>query len=307
MSTAADTDLPLADGLGMQQLAQRVPVSLTGVAETLLIPLLGRAADAATPSPILGDPHAKGVVERLDYDFAKLPMPPTHAAAVALRTRFYDRWATAFLAAHPAAIVLHLACGLDSRNQRVDWASDVCWIDVDLPEVVALRRRVLPASLPGRDYRLVTADITDDDWLEKVPRGRPVLVVMEGLLSYLQPRDATSLLKRLVEVLGEGELHFDCMSAKVMLASRKDRKAAVSQTGSVFKWAVDDLKDIEKIHPHIRLLETIRYLEAPGVEEFPLLSRFGYYMMSWVPSLRDSVRFVRFSFSEGTGRDSSQG
>ncbi|KAI1124072.1 S-adenosyl-L-methionine-dependent methyltransferase [Nemania abortiva] len=290
------------DGLGMpQQAAGRVPVSLTGVAETLLIPLLGRAVDAATQSPILGDPYAQGVVERLDYRFAKLPMPPTHAAAVALRTRFYDRWATAFLAAHPDATVLHLACGLDSRNQRVGWGPGVRWIDVDLPEVVALRSQVLPTELPGRDYRLVATDITGGAWLEEMPMptARPVLVIMEGLLSYLQPSDATGLLKRLVETLKEGELHFDCMSAKVLSASQKDRKAAVSQTGSVFKWAVDDLGDIEKIHPYVRLLEAVRYLEAPGVEEFPFLSRVGYYMMSWVPSLRDSVRFVRFGFSEG--------
>ncbi|KAJ8114839.1 hypothetical protein ONZ43_g4806 [Nemania bipapillata] len=130
---------------------------------------------------------------------------------------------------------------------------------------------------------------------------------MEGLLSYLQPHEATGLLRRLVERLGEGELHFDCMNAKVRSASQRDRNAAVSQTGSVFKWAVDDLKDIEEIHPHIKWLETIRYLEAPGVEEFPFLSRVTCYLMSWVPSLRDSVRFVRFGFSDGMRSDMYEG
>ncbi|KAI1419094.1 S-adenosyl-L-methionine-dependent methyltransferase [Xylaria sp. FL1777] len=277
---------------------ERTKVTLTGVTETLLIPLLGRAVDAAAERPILGDPYARGVIEKLDYDFGKLPMPPTHAAGVALRTRFYDRWASAFLATHSHATVLHLACGLDSRNQRVDWGSNVRWLDIDLPEVAALRRRVLPTSIPDQDYQLVAADITDDAWLKGIPTDRPVLVVMEGLLSYLPPEDATSLLRRLVEMLKDGELHFDCMNTKVLSASQKDDKAAVSQTGSAFKWAVDDVKDIEKIHPRLRLIEAIRYLEAPGVEEFPILSRIGYYMLSWVPSLRDSVRFVRFGFSD---------
>ena len=304
MSTTADASLslpPVMDGqLGRQALSERAKVNLTGVTETLLIPLLGRAADAVTERPILGDPYAKGVVEKLDYDFAKLPIPPSHAGAVALRTRFYDRWASAFLAAHPHATVLHLACGLDSRNQRVQWGPNVRWIDIDLPEVVELRRRVLPTSLPGQDYQLVAADITDDAWLKEIPTDRPVLVVMEGLLSYLLPEDSTGLLRRLVETFKEGELHFDSMNAKVLSAGNKQTKAAVSQTGAKFQWAVDDLKDIEKIHPRLRLIEAVRYVEAPGVEELPLMTRVAYYMLTWVPSLRDSVRFVRFGFSGDT-------
>ncbi|KAI0809994.1 S-adenosyl-L-methionine-dependent methyltransferase [Xylaria sp. FL0064] len=287
-SSPSSPSLPLhpVGELGVRQLAERTKVTLTGVTETLLIPLMGRAVDAATPNPILSDAYAKGVMEKLDYDFGKLPMPPTSAAN-------FRRWP-----AHSHATVLHLACGLDSRNQRVSWGPNVRWVDVDLPEVVTLRRRVLPASLPSQDYQLVAADVTDAAWLKEIPTDRPVLVIMEGLLSYLSPEDATSLLRRLVETLKEGELHFDCMNAKVLSGAKKDHKAAVSQTGAAFKWAVDDVKDIEKIHPHLELIEAVRYVEAPGVEEFPLLSRIGYYMLSWVPSLRDSVRFVRFGFSD---------
>ncbi|RWA09881.1 hypothetical protein EKO27_g5220 [Xylaria grammica] len=306
-SLSPSASSPPLNGLGLQQMAERTKVTLTGVTETLLIPLVGRAIDATTPSPILADPYAKGVIEKLDYDFGRLPMPHTHAAGVALRTRFYDRWTAAFLGSHPHATVLHLACGLDSRNQRVEWGPNVRWIDVELPEVVELRRRVLPTSLPGRDYQLLAADLTEDAWLEEIPTDRPVLVVMEGLVSYLEPDDATGLLRRLAEKLkeGEGELHFDCMNATVLLASQKDRKAAVSRTGSVYKWAVDDLKDVEKIHPDLKLVEAVRYLEAPGIEEFPLLSRIGYYMLSWVPSFRDGVRFVRFGVSKDSKSDSS--
>jgi O-methyltransferase involved in polyketide biosynthesis len=285
----------------MAEKAGKVKVTLTGVTETLLIPLVGRAMDATTRSPILGDRYAKEVMEKLDYDFGKLPMPPTHAAGVALRTRFYDRWTAGFLATHPRSTVLHLACGLDSRHRRVDWGDDVLWIDVDLPEVVALRRQVLSDSLPGRGYRLIEADITQDTWIDSIPTetDRPILVVMEGLLSYLQPDEGKHVLGQIVRRFSEGELHFDCMSSKTLSASRQHAdKTAVSQTGSVFKWGIDDLKDIEEIHPRLRLLESIRYLEAPGVEQFPFFSRAAFYLMSWVPSLRDSVRFVRFGFSD---------
>ncbi|KAI1823219.1 S-adenosyl-L-methionine-dependent methyltransferase [Xylaria intraflava] len=295
LSTADAT--ATADDIGRQR-SGRAKVTLSGVSETLLISLFGRARDAVTESPILGDRYAKDVVARLDYDFERLPMPPTHAGAVALRARFYDRWAAAFLAAHAHATVLHLACGLDSRNQRVNWGPHVRWIDVDLPEVVALRRQVLPSTLPGKDYHLVGADATDDAWLEDVQTDQPVLVIMEGLLSYLEPADGRSLIKRLARRIKIGELHFECMSTAVLTASQKDKKTAVSRTGSVYKWAIDDLREIERIDPHLELLEVMRYVEAPGVEELPFMSRIGYYIMSWMPSMRDSVRFVRFGVSE---------
>ncbi|KAI1149777.1 S-adenosyl-L-methionine-dependent methyltransferase [Nemania diffusa] len=301
-ATAATATTPLPDEgetRGMEQTTGKIKVTLTGVPETLLISLLGRARDAAARRPILGDPYAEGVMEKLDYDFGQLRLQPTAVAAVSLRTRIYDGWATAFLATHPRATVLHLACGLDSRNQRVDWGASVRWIDVDLPEVAALRRQVLPTSFPGREYRLVAADATDQAWLEEIPTDRPVLVIMEGLLSYFPPAEATGLLGRLVEKLEEGELHFDCMTAKVLKSSQENPKAAPEKAGPLFQWAVDDLKDVERIHPHIKLIEAVRYIEAPGIEKFPFVARATYFVMSCMPSLRDGIRFVRFGFSKG--------
>jgi O-methyltransferase involved in polyketide biosynthesis len=282
----------------MQQMAEKTKVTLKGVAETLLISLMGRAHDAATQNPILGDLYAKEVMEKLDYNFDELPMSRDAAAGIALRTRIYDRWTEAFLAAHSHVTVLHLACGLDSRCQRVDWGSHVHWIDVDLPEAVALRRQMLPTSLPGKDYQLIDADVTESTWQEAIPTDRPTLVVMEGLLSYLQPEDGKRLLQRLVGGFGEGELLFDCLNTVGLSASQKTH-TVVSQTGNAFKWAIDDLKDIEDIHPKLKLLEVIRYLEAPGLEELPFMLRFKYYIMSWIPGLADAGRFVRFAFSDG--------
>ncbi|KAI1327089.1 polyketide synthesis O-methyltransferase [Xylariaceae sp. FL0255] len=285
------------DGDEVAPTATRAKVTLSGVTETLLIPLLGRATDAARQESILGDVYAGRVLEQLEYDFAKLPMPLSHSLAVAMRTRFYDRWTVSFLDRHPRATVIHLACGLDSRNQRVSWSNpDVRWIDVDLPEVVALRRQVLPTSLPdGQDYRLLGADVTSDGWLQEVPRDRPVLVIMEGLVSYLKEEQGKKLLGQLADTFEEGELHFECMTASIMAATNKRENDAVSKTGTKFQWAVDDPKDLEKIHPRLRILEAARYVDlASRTSEFPFASRASFWAMSWVPSIREGIKFVRF-------------
>ncbi len=297
-SEATSPYSPPESGPDLTEQPAIVDVPLRGVMETLLIPLAARAFDAATPKPILGDSYAIGVTEKLNYDFSKVYMPAAQCAAVAVRTRLFDRWTASFLAAHHHATVLHLACGLDSRVQRVEWGSDVRWIDVDLPEVVALRRQVLTQSLPGRDYRLIGADVVEDAWLEEIPADRPTLVVMEGLVSYLEEEDARKLLSRLAERFGDGELLFECINATVLSAGQKGQVEAVQRTGAVFRWALGDPKSLEEVSPRLGLLESIRFVEAPGVEEFPLASRATMYLVSWVPWLRDSVRFLRFRFGK---------
>lgn len=283
---------------GSSELAEhtRVDVTLKGVAETLFIPLAARAFDAATQRPILGDVYAQDVLDKLDYDFDKATMAPSNCAKVVLRTRQFDRWTASFLAAHPQATVLHLGCGLDSRVQRVEWGGDTRWIDVDLPEVIALRRNVLPLSFSGRDYRLIGASVTESAWLEDIPADRPTVVVMEGLLSYLIEEDVRGLLSRLVDRLHEGELLFECVNAAVLSALRKGAIKPVERMGAQFQWAVDDLKKLEDIHPHLEMVESICFVEAPGVEELSLVSRASMYLLSWIPSARESVRFVRFRF-----------
>ncbi|KAH8898005.1 S-adenosyl-L-methionine-dependent methyltransferase [Thozetella sp. PMI_491] len=288
---------PFLDASGdPNEIIMKVPVNLTGVTETLFIPLAARAADAATQKPILGDPYAMDVLKRLSYDFEKIPMPISQSAGVAIRTRQYDKWTAAFLSAHPRATVLHLACGLDSRFQRIKWSSSVRWIDVDLPEVVALRRHVLPTSLPGRDYQLIGASVTETAWLDGIPTGQPTVVVMEGLLSYLEGQDMKRLLRRLVERFGEGELLFDCINHWAMSMSQKRKIHVVSRTGTEFHSSVENPKELEGIHPRMKMLEVVHFTEARGVEKLPLRLRAMMYALSWIPNLRNSARFVRFAF-----------
>lgn len=275
----------------------KVSVALKGVAETLLISLAARAFDANSQNPILGDPYAKGVLDRLEYDLEKVNMAAPDSAGVAIRTRQFDKWTSSFLNDHPHCTVLHLACGLDSRMQRVDWGNGVRWIDVDLPEVITLRRQIMPTSLPGREYMVVGASVIEKDWLEEIPADRPTLVVMEGLLSYLTEKDVNGLLSHLVNRFKRGEMVFECISSTVLSSLQKKNIKAVEKTGASFHWAVDDLGKVQDIHPHLDLAEAMSFFEAPGVENFPFSKRIMCYLISWVPSLRQSARFVRFKFS----------
>lgn len=66
-------------------------------------------------------------------------------------------------------MVLHLACGLDSRAQRVDVPDTALWYDVDLPAVMDLRRELFKESTR---YRMIAASVVDRAWLDQVPGDR---------------------------------------------------------------------------------------------------------------------------------------
>lgn len=112
---------------------------LSAVSETMLATLYSHALESRRPDGLIRDPRAEELVARIDYDFAGRQMGADDQAASCLRLRQFDRFAQAFLAAHPDSVVVHVGCGLDTRFDRVD-NGRVEWYDLDLPEVIELRR-----------------------------------------------------------------------------------------------------------------------------------------------------------------------
>ena len=114
-----------------------VDPALSGVAETLLIPLYNRAMESQRPDAIMKDEKAVALVTQMSYDFAqvrKVRMSEGNKVARIMLTREIDRYAREFLSRHPEAVVVHIGCGLDSRFERVD-NGRVEWYDLDLPDV----------------------------------------------------------------------------------------------------------------------------------------------------------------------------
>jgi O-methyltransferase involved in polyketide biosynthesis len=68
---------------------------------------------------------------------------------------------------------------MDSRVFWVDPPASVSRFDVDYPDVIDLRRQLLPAR-HGHDYHLIGAPLEDLRWLDEVPRDRPGLLIAEG-------------------------------------------------------------------------------------------------------------------------------
>lgn len=270
----------------------RERVTLTGAQETLLATLYGRALDARARDPVLGDEQAVTAVRRIDYDFRRTGINATTAAGVALRAKQLDDWLEEFLAANASATVLHLACGLDTRAHRVARPATVRWVDVDFPEVISLRERLLPT--PDGDYTQIAASVTGEEWLEGVPADRPTVAVFEGLTMYLREEDGRRLIERITGRFPSGELLFDVYGT--MGIRLQKLVPAVRNAGARLYWGVDDPRVIEGWHDRLVCTDSVRSVEMPGVHRLPPVGRAQMWVLARIPGLRDVGRMLRFRF-----------
>ncbi|KJK45404.1 methyltransferase [Lentzea aerocolonigenes] len=271
-------------------------VDFTGVQSTMLVTLFLRAADSKESRPILGDRFAADAVERIDFDWRKIDKPAImrNRFAVALRSRQFDEWAADFLSRHPDATVLQLACGLDTRAFRLDLPGTVRWFDLDLPDVIALRRKLYA---DGERYRMIAASVTDPGALDEIPDDKPVLVIAEGLLMYLREDEVCQLLRRITDRFPGGELIFDGVMPWIARTTQVLKKY-------FSRWFYDypaywtpmrDGRDVERWNPRIRFRDEAaimaRYDQVPdpGVRR---LYRFGVRFAGF----RNYLRVFRAEF-----------
>ena len=255
---------------------------------TNLCMLYLRACESRSPDSILGDDFAARDVERIDYDFARIHRrlrPEINQYGVALRSARLDAWITDYLDRRPDAVVLHLGCGLHSRSFRMAAQRTVQWFDVDMPQVIALRRRLYSES---DGYRMIGSSVTDPGWLDGLPTGGPALVVAEGLLMYLTPAEVSDLLRRLVDRFDTGELQAD-------LLSRWGPRLSKILTSGIIRWGTRDGAEINRWEPRLRLVEDSSVIA--GFDEIPLARLRALYRMQYaLPEARNYDRLFRFEF-----------
>ncbi|QWP78258.1 class I SAM-dependent methyltransferase [Lysobacter sp. K5869] len=267
---------------------------LEGSQETLLITLYAKAMDNRAAHPVLHDRLADDLVRRIDYDFERFGLSPLDIRGLAFRSLAIDKWARAALQSRADTLVLHLACGLDSRIYRVDPPLEVDWLDIDFPEVIRLRREMLPQRLG--QYRTLATDVLEPDWIGKLDRDRPVLVIAEGLLPYLDEARARELVVRLIEHFPQGgQLLCDVYSRLALRLLRHARMIRVTDA-RIGEWDARGAVALEDWHPRLQLVDEARYSQLPEMAVLPWTQRWAFRLYERSRWLRDLGRVVRYRF-----------
>jgi O-methyltransferase involved in polyketide biosynthesis len=166
--------------------------NLSGVAETLLIPLYNRAMESQRPDAMMKDEKAVALVMQMSYDFdqvRKIRMTEGNKVTRIMLTREMDRYAQDFLGRHPEAVVVHIGCGLDSRFDRVD-NDQVEWYDLDLPEVIELRRKLVGGAPRRRPTTRASGPSSGDSPLAEP--SSPALIWTSPSPATIRPTGATT-------------------------------------------------------------------------------------------------------------------
>ena len=243
--------------------------ALPGVSATMLVTLAAKAL-AATDAPELQYPDRRSqeILRELDVDPRRFNLNPREVRAVVLRSQWFGQTVRRFLERHPDGLCINLGCGLDASFEELEAAGDgsFAWIDVDLPNVIAIRRRFYAETTCRR---IVAGDITNSQLFETVPwnAGRPAIVVAEGVLYFLQRAQVESLFRAQADAAdarrADVEIAFDYASP--FGAWIVTRRPAHRQLGTTFSWTVHNPGELRRVDPRLEVVEDSNvFLSAMG-------------------------------------------
>jgi len=243
---------------------QDFKIELSSVQETLVLPLWARAKDAETEDPILNDTYARDIVARIDYDFAHIESEQTvsHQLVWPVRAYNFDNSIREFIKKNTNAAVINIGAGLDTAFQRLD-NGIVLWINIDLPDVAALRQALIPDS--EREITIAKS-VFDFSWVDDISllkEGRPTMFMAAGVLCYFEAREVKSIFCKLADCYPKAHVIFDAMSRLTVWGANRDIMKKSGMDKSVrLKW------HLNRAHRLKKWVDTLVV-----VEEFPMFSR----------------------------------
>jgi O-methyltransferase involved in polyketide biosynthesis len=277
-------------------MAKTGSIQLGRVQETLLVPLYGRALDCRRKRPILNDRKAVAMVAALDWDFERFGQT-RRVVACTLRTARYDEWVRDFLRRHPAGTVVEIGAGLNTRFERLDNGT-VHWFDLDLPDVVELRRRFFTDS--ARRVTLA-ASVCASDWMAAVRRSPgPYCFVAEAVLIYLAEPQVRAALAQIAQNFPGARLAFDTGTRRGL--EHENRDHARRNLDGRFVWACEDPQEIEGWDIGLRLVDSHSLFEIPCSAKPSTswrLRAFFHLLRTRLPRVANICRLNLFEAREG--------
>jgi methyltransferase (TIGR00027 family) len=176
-----------------------------------------RALETESATPLFDDPYARELAG--DAGFAMMSV--TRAATgmpnatgpeiyLSIRTRFLDDALLAAVGESSITQTVILAAGMDTRALRLKWPAGMTVYEIDRDDVFDRKEETLARlnARPGCDRRIVRADLAKP-WIQQLLDAgfdpmKPVAILIEGLLMYLDERAVIDLFTALKVVASEG-------------------------------------------------------------------------------------------------------
>ena len=245
-------------------------IALSDVAGTSLITLYCHALESQSGKPILEDPKAVEMVDKLNpilsesanMLYRKLTWSRIEKKLIVyicMRARRYDQYVNEFLGRMGDGVVVNIGCGLDTRFHRTD-GGKVEFYDLDLPEVIEIKKHLLQET---QRYRFIASSVLDFDWMRQLAEheGRPKLFLAEGVFMYLHAEEVKALVLELQSRFPGCELACGVINSlwlrkglKWMVDFKLQRQLKLGK-GATFNFGVKDGREMEQWGGGIELLD----------------------------------------------------
>ena len=231
-------------------------IKLSGVPETMLQTDYARAKESRGRGAI-HDAKAEEIIEKLDYDFSLADKDTAMHSGVIARTIVLDQLTKAWLASHPGAVVVNIACGLDTRCYRM--AGYAHWYNLDLPETMTVREKLLPES--GAISQIAMSAM--DDWGSEIKEQHaPVLIIIEGLTMYLNEKDVQQIFAVISNRFSKATVFVETMNPMVV---KRFKEKSIDASNAKFTWGVKNGKALAELLPDFRFMEEHSLTEGMAV------------------------------------------
>lgn len=232
----------------------KIPVELGSVQKTLLLPLWGRAIETRKKEPLLIDRTAIEIINKLDYDFSTIAANINEVVQVGwiARSLLIDNTIKRFLEKGPQSTIVNIGCGFDTTFDRVD-NGVLTWYDLDLPDVIELRRQFIPEN-ERRKY--IVGSFLDYEWFDHLKAEKSILFVAAGVLCYFEESQIKDFFKKIADSFPGSEMIFDAYSP---IATRISNKIVLKDGGmdeqAFIKWGLKRAKSISLWDSRIKILD----------------------------------------------------
>ncbi|MBN1782371.1 class I SAM-dependent methyltransferase [bacterium] len=166
-------------------------INLSGVRETLFLPLWGRSIESKKKNPLLVDNAAVSIVENINYDFSEIAkkINPLIRSAWIARSLFFDNEIKDFLGKYPDGSIINIGCGLDTIFDRVD-NGKAEWYELDFADVINLRRKYIKET-SRRIF--ISCSVFDEKWYKKIRNRKNVFMLFAGVIYYFEEQEIKNM------------------------------------------------------------------------------------------------------------------
>jgi O-methyltransferase involved in polyketide biosynthesis len=255
-------------------------MDLSQVSRTAILTLICRVVASEKENAVFNDPMAGCCLERLisvasaeekNWILSRrrfyTGISAHDAKAGARRSKVFDDSANRFIADNPHCTVINLGCGFDTRFWRI--TNENCrYIELDLSEVVALKREILKEQL---GYELIGRSILDPSWMDDLTANgnSRFLLLAEGVLPYLPEPDVAHFFRLLAQRFTRSQFVFDTVPVKYLKGIGKMLMHLETKINwgldASFLFGIQDPREIEAYSPGVKVLGTIKGSAGPVI------------------------------------------